>query len=193
MFSCAQVLTNFLHAQASDICSSPSVGWSLTTALSFAFGNDYINEALNRVTYGLVMHIVACAITFLAFIIAACSNRFGYVIAAVFASIAWLATLVTLAIDLAVVLPARSRLTDAGATVEFGIGFWCTIAAAVTLFLGAIAKLFSLCTERSKKRRGGKGQSYAAVVPPVMGHAGYGHGSRDGAALEQQPAYGGKY
>lgn len=177
--------------QADDACSSAKLGFELTTALQFAFGQNIINESLNKLTYGLVLHIVSAGLTLVAFVIAALSQRFGYIAAAILAGLAWIFSVITIAVDLALFLPARSKLTDSGATVSWGVGFWCTVAAIVLLFFGAIATLFSTCTERKKKRLGATGQEYAYVRdPPVMGYNyGQPYGQSAMVPLSQQSSY----
>lgn len=155
--------------QADDSCSSAKLGYELTTALQFAFGQSVVNTSLNKLTYGLVLHMVTAGLTLIAFLIAALSQRFGFIASAVIAGLAWVFSLITMAIDLALFLPARSKLQDSGASVSWGIGFWCAVAATVLLFFGALFTLFSVCTDRKKKRLGVKGPEYA-YVPPVMGY-----------------------
>ena len=127
------------------------------------------------------MHIVSAALTFCAFLVAAFSQRFGFIAAAVLAGISWLVSVITIAVDLALFLPARSKLRDSGATVSFGIGFWCTVAAIVLLFVGAIATVFSVCTDRKKKNE----PDYASLPPPMA----YAYGQPAMVPLVQQPIY----
>lgn len=77
-----------------------------------------------------------------------------------------LLTLITLALDLAIFLPARNKILDAGGDVFYGIGFYCTSAAVVVLLLGAICTFFSLFTDRKNKRRA-TGGMYSIVPQPA--------------------------
>ncbi|ORY90620.1 hypothetical protein BCR35DRAFT_299161 [Leucosporidium creatinivorum] len=152
---------------ADDVCSKASMSYSITDALNIAYSNTFINLSINKATYGLILHPISAGVTLLAFIIAALSHRFGFVFAAVIAAVAWLLTIVTLALDLAIFLPTRNKIIDAGGSVSYGVGIYCTLAAAVVLFLGAICTFFALFTDRKEKRRA-KGAVYSFVPQPAV-------------------------
>lgn len=78
-------------------------------------------------------------VAFLAFLIAALSNRLGFLVAVFFSILAWLLVLVLLILDFVIFTVVKNHVAkQISATAAYSAGIWCVCAAFVCLFLGAI-------------------------------------------------------
>ncbi|KAK3673355.1 hypothetical protein LTR78_006901 [Recurvomyces mirabilis] len=111
------------------------------------------SDSLTRV---MVLHPVACGLTFVAFL---CSMGAGVVgsLAGVFvAFVAWILVLISLAVDFSLFGIVRHHVnTDkSGSQAKFGSAIWLLLASFVTLFLGMLIVFFTCCSAQREKKRG---------------------------------------
>jgi Na+/serine symporter len=101
----------------------------------------------------MVLHPVAAALAFIAFISAAGAGFCGALLGALTASIAFIVTVVVMATDFVLFGIIKSHINDdgSGARANFSTGMWTLVAAMACLFLGTIVVFFSCCSSRNKK------------------------------------------
>ncbi|KAI5476656.1 PalI-related protein [Pseudohyphozyma bogoriensis] len=135
---------------ADDYCSSVGVGYNVTDLAGVATNEDWINESLNGLTKGLVLHPLVAGLAFVAFVIAGLSHGLGFVFSAVLASFVWVLALIALIVDAVLFTIVKNHINNAdlGPSASYGVALWVTVAGVVTLFLGSISTLFACVTDR---------------------------------------------
>ena len=110
------------------------------------------SASLTRV---MILHPIECGVAFIAFLLACGSGIVGSFAGAMVALVAWVLTLISLAIDFSLFGIIHHHVNDdgSGSRARFGIGIWCLLAAFITLFLGMIIVFFTCCANRREKRR----------------------------------------
>jgi uncharacterized membrane protein len=103
----------------------------------------------------MVLHPIETGIAFIAFLLACGSGIVGSFVGAMVALLAWVLTLVSLAVDFSLFGILRHHVNNdgSGSKAEFGIAIWCLLAAFVCLFFGMIIVFFTCCANRRQKRR----------------------------------------
>ncbi|GAA6034976.1 hypothetical protein JCM8097_002122 [Rhodosporidiobolus ruineniae] len=149
-----------LQDGASDSCSSTKVGYDLPSVLvdlatSTGVLSTSAEKAINATTSALVLHPVACGVSFLAFLVAACSDRLGYLFAALIAVLAAVIALISMVLDLVLFYVVKKWIKDhdVPVTVEYSYGTWLTVAAFACLFVGVFATACACVTDRRHRRR----------------------------------------
>ncbi|KAK4049455.1 hypothetical protein OIV83_004188 [Microbotryomycetes sp. JL201] len=151
---------------SANFCTSAKLGYGgLSNTLQVDFGSQAADTSFNRLTYGLVMHVIAAAMALLALLIALCSDRFGFLFASMFAGLAWIGAVIALAIDLTLYLLLKRKVEQEGGTLRLGVGLWATDVAALTLFFATLVILVSVCAARRSKTRE---QKQTPVYQPLM-------------------------
>lgn len=117
------------------------------------------SDSLTRV---MVLHPIACGITFIAFLLACGTGIFGSFAGAIIAFVAWIITLVALAVDFSLFGIIHHHVNDdgSGSHAYFGSGIWCLLGAFVALFFGMFIVFFTCCANRRERKRSQR----AAVV-----------------------------
>ncbi|BGP37412.1 hypothetical protein JCM10450v2_001322 [Rhodotorula kratochvilovae] len=147
---------------ASDQCTSTQVGYQLPSALislaeSAGVLSDTEQTAINAVTSALILHPIACGVSFFAFLIAACSDRLGFICASLIATLAAALALVAMILDLVLVAVVRKwfdrNSLDGVVDVSYSVGTWTTVAAFACLFVGVFTTLCACVTDRRRRRR----------------------------------------
>ena len=110
------------------------------------------STALTRV---MVLHPVECGITFIAFLLSCGSGIVGSFVGAMVALLAWVLTLISLAVDFSLfgIVHHKVNEDNSGSHAYFGIGMWTLLAAFVCLFFGMIIVFFTCCANRREKKR----------------------------------------
>ncbi|KAG8869588.1 hypothetical protein FRB98_002371 [Tulasnella sp. 332] len=122
-----------------------------------AFSNSK-GKTLNNLLNALILHQVAAGVAFIAFLLAVISHRIGFLLASAVASLAWVITLVAMAIDFALFGVIKTHVHDAhnGMTASYGVATWTTLAAFIILFFATNTTCFACVTgRRGKKTRVG--------------------------------------
>ena len=108
------------------------------------------SDGLTRV---MVLHPVACGLAFVAFLTSLGAGVVGSLIGGVVAFIAWVLTLVCLAVDFSLFGIIRHHVNKDGHNhAYFGSAIWCLLAAFITLFLGMVIVLFTCFSARREKK-----------------------------------------
>lgn len=106
-------------------------------------------------TNAMVLHPIACGIAFIAFLLSCGAGVIGSLTGAMVAFVAWILTLVSLAIDFSLFGIIHHHVNDdgSGSHAYFGSGIWCLVAAFVALFFGMFIVFFTCCAARREKKR----------------------------------------
>lgn len=151
-----------------DQCSGTGVGYDISRAASQFAGANYDNAAVDRASSALILHPIAAGIAFLAQIIALASNQFGFLCASLFVFLAFLVSLVCMALDFALFGVVRNAINDniPGSPAMYGNATWITLGATASLLVAVIFTLFACCCggDRRSNRRFGKGYNEGAYV-----------------------------
>lgn len=140
-----------------DFCSPRTIGYDVASVMSAIEGSSFSTASAstaNGLTRVMILHPVACALSFLAFLLALGSGICGSLFASMVSGIAFLITLVVMACDFAAFGIIRNNVNgdDTDSRAEFGVGMWTVLAAMVALFLGTIIVFFSCCVSRRRSR-----------------------------------------
>ncbi|KAG9011338.1 hypothetical protein FRB93_003140 [Tulasnella sp. JGI-2019a] len=139
-------------------CTNNRVGYDVAGEMAavgvpaFSHGKA---RTLNGLTNALILHEVAAGIAGIAFILALLSHRIGFLLASTVASLAWVVTLVAMAIDFSLFGSIKTHVHDAhnGAGASFGVGTWTCLAAFIILFFATITTCLACITGRRDKSR----------------------------------------
>jgi len=113
-------------------------------------------DSADALTRAFVLHPVACALAFIAAFISI-GGVIGGLLGSMIAVVAWLITLVVMAIDFAAfgIIKDHVNKDGSGSHAYYSVGMWTTLAAMILLFFGMIIVFFTCCSERRKKRSTG--------------------------------------
>lgn len=135
----------------------------------FSTASTDTSKALTRV---MVLHPVACALAFIAFILAAGSGVIGAVAAALVTLVAWIVTVVVMVTDFVAFGLIKRHVNDDGSGShasmssplpmfdsfmltqhpEFSTAMWTLVAAMICLFLAFFIVLLTCCSSRRHRQ-----------------------------------------
>ena len=103
----------------------------------------------------MILHPIECAIAFIAFLLSLGSGVVGSFAGAMVALLAWVLTLISLAVDFTLfgIILHHVNNDGSGSHAYFGSGIWALLGAFVCLFLGMIIVFFTCCANRREKKR----------------------------------------
>jgi len=129
------------------------------------------SDSADALTNAFVLHPVACGLAFIAGLVAL-GGVIGGLIGTLIAAVAWIITLVVMAIDFAAfgIIKNHVNSDGSGSHAYYSIGMWTTLAAMVLLFFGMILVFFTCCSERRKNR--GTRKSHRNTAYAADGYAG---------------------
>lgn len=111
---------------------------------------------MSNVTRAFVLHPVACGVSFIGFLIAFFSDRFGLICSSLVTFVAFILSLVCMAVDFTVFLYVRRHVNNnsqGGASANLAVSIWLVLAATILLFLAQFIVLFECCCGGGKKKR----------------------------------------
>jgi hypothetical protein len=119
------------------------------------------SDSADALTNAFVLHPVACGLAFIASI-CALGGAIGGLIGTMIAAVAWIITLVVMAIDFAAfgIIKDHVNSDGSGSHAYYSVGMWTVLAAMILLFFGMIFVFFTCCTERRKNRRTPSGRKF---------------------------------
>ncbi|KAI9660852.1 MAG: hypothetical protein M1829_006417 [Trizodia sp. TS-e1964] len=146
-----------------DNCSPRSIGYSATGIIEAADNTQFSTssgDAANRLTNALVLHPVACALAFLAFLLALGASCLGSLVAALIAFVAWLVTLCIMVVDFALFGIIKNHVNSdaSNSYAEYSVIMWLVLVAMVLLFLSMFIVFFTCCSAR-RQRRSSRGKA----------------------------------
>lgn len=141
-----------VSANGAQQCYGPRLGYSLTEPVNVASligQNGLVEGVLKGLTVILVLHPVCAGLAVVVFIFSACLRSHAMsIFELIVATLLAVVGTIVLAIDVALVLFARSKvpdLTNDLFTVEFGNGMWMVVAAVVCSWLSVVALSARAC------------------------------------------------
>ncbi|XMA07864.1 hypothetical protein WAI453_000655 [Rhynchosporium graminicola] len=145
-----------------DYCTGRHIGYNPANVMKriertdFGSASENTSEGLTRV---MVLHPVACALSFIAFLLAVGSGFIGSLFASIVSFLAFVVTIVVMACDFTLFGIIKNHVNDndddkSGSSAHFSTGMWTCLAAMVALFFGTFLVLFTCCAARREKKRG---------------------------------------
>ena len=118
---------------------------------SFGDASENTSKALTRV---MILHPVACALAFIAFLLALGAGFIGALVASIVSFIAFVVTVVVMACDFTLFAIVRNHVNKdgTGSHAYYSVGMWTVLAAMVCLLLATIVVLFTCCSSRMHKK-----------------------------------------
>lgn len=152
-------------------CSSSLLSLAAAAVNVLGSTGDISSAVIHGLTYALILHPIAAAITLIAIIVSLTNNIVLDVIGSLVSFFAFLVCLVALIIDSVLFVTARHRINDAvpGSPASLGSAFWMVIAATILLLLAAFTVCFGSARARRERRdRRALDTAYPAQNAPVM-------------------------
>ena len=143
-----------------DYCYPKSVGYSPATVMAQIDGTGFSEAAsasADGLTYAMILHPIACGIAFIAFLLSIGAGVVGSLLGAIVAALAWVITLVAMAIDFSLfgIIKDHVNGDGSGSHAYYSVGMWTILAAMILLFLGMFIVLFTCFSARKERKRGG--------------------------------------
>jgi len=140
-----------------DYCSGKHIGYNPGQFLESVGTTDFNGAQINSskaLTRVMVLHPVACALAFIAFLFAAGSGVCGALLGAIAATIAWVVTVVVMATDFVLFGIIKSHINDdgSGSHADFSTGMWTLVTAMIILFFGTIVVFFTCCSSKMHRQ-----------------------------------------
>jgi len=141
-----------------DYCSSKSIGYDPATIMANVEGTKFSTastDSTRALTSVMILHPIACAVAFIAFLLALGSGVCGALLASIFSALAWIITLVAMAADFALfgVIKNGVNSDGTGSHAEYSTGMWLILVAMVALFFATFIVLFTCCSARRHRKR----------------------------------------
>ncbi|MCJ1484849.1 hypothetical protein MMC06_005022 [Schaereria dolodes] len=112
------------------------------------------SASADGLTHVMILHPIACGIAFIAFLLSLGAGVIGSVLGALVAFIAWVLTLVVMAVDFTLfgIIKKHVNSDGSGSHAYYSVGMWTVLAAMVLLFLGMFIVLFTCFSSRKAKK-----------------------------------------
>ncbi|KAL1404820.1 hypothetical protein Q8F55_008430 [Vanrija albida] len=135
----------------SNQCTARSVGYNL----NYVIGNFDFSNGMSNATRAFVLHPVACGVSFIGFLIAFFSDRFGLIFSSLITFVAFVLSLICMAVDFAVFAYVRRHINNnvQGGSANWAASIWLVLAATILLFLAQFIVLFECCCGGGKKKK----------------------------------------
>ncbi|WVQ82826.1 hypothetical protein IAT38_004958 [Cryptococcus sp. DSM 104549] len=162
----------------SDSCSSAALGYDIVKISGKAAQHSYTSDSLEGLTSVLVLHPAGCALSFLAFFLSMCTNRFGLILSSFLTTLAFLASLVVMVIDFALFAIVRNEINSTSSknvSASFGVAIWFTLGATLALMFAGLMLGWGCCAgRRSDAGSGQVGMSDKEAAMGLQGNKGLG-------------------
>jgi len=135
----------------------------------FKTASENTSEALTRV---MILHPVAFALAFIAFLLALGSGVIGALFASLVAAVAWIITIVVMATDFVAFGLIKNHVNGdgSGSHAFYTTGMWTTLAAMVCLFFATFIVLFTCCSSRMHSQNRVSKHGDAGYATPTRRH-----------------------
>jgi hypothetical protein len=136
-----------------DLCFPKVIGYNPAAIMeaidqtTFTTASIDTSKALTRV---MILHPIACGLTFIAFLLAIGSGFCGAIFAASVAAISWIITVVVMATDFVAfgIIKNHVNSDGSGSHATFSVGMWTILAAMIILFFGTFIVIFTCFSSR---------------------------------------------
>jgi hypothetical protein len=141
-----------------DYCYPKHIGYKPAQIMAQIDGTSFSTagtDTADGLTGAFVLHPIACGLAFIAGLVAI-GGVIGSFIGTIIAALAWILTLMVLAIDFTVfgIIKSHVNYDGSGNHAFYTVGIWTTLAAFILLFFGFVIVFFTCCTERRKRKPG---------------------------------------
>lgn len=154
-----------------DYCTGSTVGYNPANFMREVEGtqfSQYSEDTTRILTKVMILHPIATAIAFIAFLLCLGAGVVGSFLASMVALLAFLVTLVALVCDFVLFSIIRSNVNDAStdSDAHYSTAMWTLLAAACLLLVSTVVVFFSCCSGRLHKRR--ERRAAATTKGPVV-------------------------
>ncbi|KAI5462406.1 actin cortical patch SUR7/pH-response regulator pali [Mariannaea sp. PMI_226] len=150
-----------------DDCSKVGIGYDPAKLLIGIDRSTYFSnadeDAVKALTKIMVLHPVACGLSFIAFLVCLGAGVVGSLIASLMSALTFLVTIVALACDFGLFALIRHKVNDndVSTRAHWSAGIWLILVAAICNLIAAVLVFVSCCSgRRSRRRRDTKMNSY---------------------------------
>lgn len=148
-----------------DWCSDRHIGYSPASIMRAIDGTGFsvaASSTADGLTNTMVLHPIACGLAFIAFLLSIGAGVVGSLLGAIVAALAWIITLVVMAIDFTLWGIIRDHVNSdgSGSNAYYTTGTWCVLAAMLLLFFGMFIVLFTCFSARRAKKTGAYDSKY---------------------------------
>lgn len=151
-------LTELIRPNNHDACTGRHIGYEPAALMSRVDNTDFssisggTSDAFTRI---MILHPIACGVTFIAFLISIAGGIIGSLLGALTAFVAWILTIIVLATDFTLFGVVRNHVnhdrTDSKA--RFGSAIWMLTASFMMIGLAMGILLFTYCVARRREKR----------------------------------------
>lgn len=128
----------------------------------FSQASEDTSKALTRV---MILHPVACALAFIAFLLAVGAGVCGALLASFVSAITFIVTLVVTVTDFILfgIIKDHVNKDGSGSHAKFGLGIWTELAALILLFFATFVVFFTCFSSRMHRKHEAKGNEAGYV------------------------------
>jgi hypothetical protein len=149
-----------------DFCFPKTVGYDPASIMAAIDGTAFSTasgDTANALTRVMILHPIAFALAFIAFLLALGSGFVGSLFASLVGALAFIITLIVMATDFvwAGIIKNAVNSDGTGSHAYYSVGMWTILAAMVLLFLGTIITFLSCCSSRRSNRTSKVDGAYA--------------------------------
>jgi len=146
-----------------DYCFPKSIGYKPAEIMGDIDGSGFSvvgAKTADGLTNALILHPIATGLAFIALLLAFIPGMAGALISSLVTALAWIITLVVMAIDFALfgIIKQHVNNDGSGSHASYSTGMWTCLVAMILLFFAMFLVLFSCFKRRKEKRR--KTQGY---------------------------------
>jgi len=144
-----------------DVEGEPTFSTNSMTRTETRSGTKFSTAAqatVDGLTRAMILHPIACALAFIAFLASCGAGVIGSLVGASIAGLAWILTLVVMVIDFSIFGVVKNHVNNndkSGSHAYYSTGMWCVLAAFILLLLGMFVVLFTCFSARKEKKRFG--------------------------------------
>lgn len=148
-----------------DWCAPRTVGYSPASIMSAIDGTGFsvaASATADGLTNAMILHPIACGLAFIAFLLAVGAGVIGSLLGAMVAAVAWVLTLIVMAIDFTLFGIIKDHVNNdgSGSYAVYSVAMWTVLAAMILLFFGMLIVFFTCCSAR-RARHGTYDSKYA--------------------------------
>ncbi|KAH6683330.1 SUR7/PalI family-domain-containing protein [Halenospora varia] len=144
-------------SSSGDDCTGKHIGYNPALVMEGIDNTDFsrasmdTSKALTRV---MILHPIACGVSFIAFLLALGSGFCGAIAAAMVSVIAWIITIVVMITDFVLfgIIKRHVNNDGSGSNAYFTTAMWTLLVAMLCLFLGTILVLLTCCSSRMHRQ-----------------------------------------
>ncbi|MCJ1474741.1 hypothetical protein MMC13_003401 [Lambiella insularis] len=162
-------------ASDQDYCYPKSIGYSPAVVMAQVDGTGFseaASDSADGLTYAMILHPIACGVAFIAFLLSIGAGVVGSLLGFAVAALAWILTLVAMAIDFTLfgIIKDHVNKDGSGSNAYYSTGMWTILAAMILLFLGMFIVLFTCFSARKEKKRLGGHKTHGDVYENGNGY-----------------------